>query len=342
MRLTVTLLALALLAAPLPSHGQQPGKVYRIGYLDTSPNVQTLDPHHCPLESDPVKDADYWRSLLEGLREHGYIPGQNLLIECRWTEGLRERASAVAAELVNLKPNLIIAMGTGSALAAKQATTEIPIIMFGTTDPITTGLVPSFAHPGGNVTGLADTGMEIQGKLMELLKEAVPKASRVAILHNTSGPPELNPFRRTEAAKARALGLTVQFYRVLEPNELAGAFSAMTKDRTEALYVTGQTFLGTLARQIVSLAAQNRLPAVYQERKFVRVGGLMSYDADWVALLRRLGVYMDKIFKGAKPGDLPVEQPTKFELVINMRTAKALGLTIPPSVLARADEVIDQ
>jgi putative ABC transport system substrate-binding protein len=350
-QVAITLFVLTLLAAPFPSPGQQPGKVYRIGFLsdDPDPGDQTLDPQHCPL-GPPVVGQDYWRSLLEGLREHGYVPGQNLVIECRYTAGRAERASALAAELVNLKPDLIIALSTVNALAAKRATTEIPIIIFGTTDPIATGLVPSFAHPGGNVTGLADTGIEIQGKLMELLKEAVPTVSRVAVLHagpypgpypgGRPGPGSDFPFRETEKAAARALGLTAQFYRVREPSALAGAFSAMSRERAEALYVTGQPFLWTLARQIVELAAQNRLPAVYQARDYVQVGGLMSYDTDWLALMRRVGIYVNKIFKGAKPGDLPVEQPTKFDLFINLKTAKALGLTIPPSVLARADELI--
>jgi putative ABC transport system substrate-binding protein len=261
---------------------------------------------------------------MEGLREHGYIPGQNLLIECRWTEGRVERASALAAELVNLKPDLIIATSGVNALAAKRATTEIPIVFFGTVDPIAQGLVPSLAHPGGNVTGMAGPGIEILGKLMELLKEAVPTVSRVAFLN--AGPyPGIDPgrFWETEKAAARGLGLTVQFYRVQEPNALAGAFSAMTKERAEALYVASQPFLLTLARQIIKLAAQNRLPAVYPDRGYVQVGGLMSYDTDRVALRRRLVVYVDKILKGAKPADLPVEQPTKFELVINRATRKS-------------------
>jgi putative ABC transport system substrate-binding protein len=283
--------------------------------------------------------------VTEGLREHGYIRGQNLVIECWWTGGRAERAAVLAAELVNLKPDLIIAISPVNALAAKRATTEIPIVMFGPYDPVADGLVASLAHPGGNVTGVtvAASGPELYGKRLQLLKEAFPTVSRVAVLHTLrlgEVTESDRPYREAEQTAARVLGLTLQYYAAKEPNALADAFSAMTKSRVEGLYLTDATLLWTLARQIVELAAQNRLPAVYPDRYWVQVGGLMSYGADNVALRRHLAVYVDKIFKGAKPGDLPVEQPTKFELVINMKTARALGLTIPPSVLARADEII--
>jgi putative ABC transport system substrate-binding protein len=332
---SIFIIALALLVAPVSSAGQQPGKVYRIGYLGagTAPTEQTA--HHCPSQPDP-----YWQALVEGLREHGYLPGQNLLIECRWTEGREERALALAAELVSLKPDLLVAYGTVQVRAAKQATTEIPIVMVGVIDPVRRGLVASLAHPGGNVTGLTDTLMAMQGKRLEFLKEAVPTLSRVAVLyHVRSGPPEPIFVREIEGA-ARPLGLTLQYYGVRELTEFAGAFTAMTKTRAEALFVLSATLWDQNCQRLVDLAAQRRLPAVYGDRECVPAGGLMAYDVNLIAIWRRLGVYVDKIFKGAKPGDLPVEQPTKFDLLINLKTAKALGLTIPPTLLIQADEVI--
>ena len=331
------ILALPLLAVPFPSDAQQPGKVYRIGYLGVGPAPTKQTPQHCPSQPDA-----WWQALVEGLREHGYIEGQNLLIECRWRGKPEERAPALAAELVSLKPDLIVAESTVNVRAAKQATTEIPILMVGVIDPVQRGLVPSLAHPGGNVTGLTETvGTQQEGKRLQLLKEAVPKVSRVAVLtHAGSGPPEPNPFRREREAAARTLGLTLQSYGVQEPTEFAAAFTAMTKAGAEALFVEPDPLWGDYEQQIVALAAQSRLPAVYPWREFVQAGGLLAYDVDDRAIVRRLGAYVDKIFHGAKPADLPVEQPTKFELLINLKTAKSLGLTIPQSIMIRADEVI--
>ena len=329
--------ALTLLASPVPSDGQQPAKVYRIGYFGVGPAPTKQTPQHCPSQPDA-----WWQALVEGLREHGYIEGQNLLIECRWRGKPEERAPALAAELVSLKPDLIVAESSVNVRAAKQATTQIPILMVGVIDPVQRGLVASLAHPGGNVTGLTETvGTEQEGKRLQLLKEAVPKVSRVAVLtHSSSGPPEPNLFQREREAAARTLGLTLQSYGVREPSEFAAAFAAMTKAGAEALFVEPDPFWGDYEQQIVVLATQSRLPAVYPWREFVRVGGLLAYDVDDRAIVRRLGAYVDKIFHGGKPGDLPVEQPTKFELVINLKTARALGLTIPQSILVQADEVI--
>jgi putative ABC transport system substrate-binding protein len=329
-RLSVVL-ALGILVAPVPSHGQQPAKVYRIGWL--SPYSYESAPRHCP-----IKDGPYWQAWVEGLRERGYIVGQNLVIECRWTEGRDERAPALAAELVSLKVDLIVAVAAAQVRAAKQATSTLPIVMVGVIDPVGRGLVASLAHPGGNVTGLTESvGREFVGKYLQLLKEAVPKVSRVAVL-GYSGSPAF--YRREMEAAARSLGVTLQFYEVRESEELDGAFTAMTKARAEALLVLPYPFVWVHARRIVDLAAQSRLPAAYPGRDHAKAGGLMAYDVNGPDIRRRLGFYVDKIFNGAKPGDLPVEQPTKFELVINLKTAKALGLTIPQSILLQADEVI--
>jgi len=279
---------------------------------------------------------------MEGLREYGYLPGQNLVIECRYAQGQAERATALAAELVSLQPDLVVAGWSHNILALKQATRTIPILLVTANDPVGKGFVTSLAHPGGNVTGLTETvGVEVSGKQLQLLKEAVPKASRVAYLYYPSaGSP--NPAGQTaREAAARALGLTVQIYRVQAPEELEGAFTAMTKAQAEALLVDPSAFLIVHRQRIVELTAKSRLPAIYPDRSFVEAGGLMSYYANEPAIWRRAGFYVDKILKGTKPADLPVEQPTKFELLINLKTAKALGLTIPQSLLMRADEVIE-
>ena len=278
---------------------------------------------------------------MEGLREHGYVLGQNLVIECRWTEGRIERGSALAAELVSLKLHLIIATSTLAVRALKQVTSTIPIVMGGVIDPVGRGLVASLAQPGGNVTGVTSWPVESEGKRLELLKETLLTISRVAVLQYLGGSPGPSLTREIEAA-ARGLGLTLQWHGVGDPKDCAGAFTAMTKKRAEALFVVPDPiwYGGNHIQGIVELAAQSRLPAVYPDREFAKAGGLLSYDVDEPATFRRFGFYVDRIFKGAKPADLPVEQPTKFDLFINLKTAKALGLTVPPSVLTRADEVI--
>jgi putative ABC transport system substrate-binding protein len=329
-------LALILLAAQLPADAQQPGKIYRIGWLGISTGGYETNPRHCPITGDP-----YWQAWMEGLRERGYIQGQNLVIECRWTEGREDRAPALAKELVSLKPDLLAVYGTVQVRAAKQATSTIPIVMVGVIDPVQRGLVASLAQPGGNVTGLTHTaGVEIVGKYLELLKEAVPKAVRVAILAH-SGPQSEPIFRRERETAARTLGMTLQTFAVGSPEELAGAIGAMTKAGAEGVIMEPNPFWDAHRQRVVDLIAQTRLPAVYPWREFVHAGGLMSYDVDRSDVVRRLGGYVDKIFKGARPADLPIEQPTKFDLLINLKTAKALGLSIPQSLLSRADEVIE-
>ena len=331
----VVVVALALLVTSFPSHGQQPAKVYRIGWLGVGGPVPTnADPHDCP-----VKDPG-WQAFREGLRERGYIEGQNVSIECRWTAGREEQAASIAAELVSLRVDLIVAYGTALVRAATQATGTIPIVMVAVIDPVGRGLIASLAHPGGNVTGLAYTaGVEIAGKRLQLLKEAVPKVSRVAVLAYAGGPPNPGYRRETEAA-AQALDITPQFYEVRDPNEFEAAFGAMTKARAEALLVMPSPSFAFHAKRLVDLAARSRLPAVYPGSYHAEAGGLIVYGVNEPDIFRRLGLYLEKIFKGANPGDLPVEQPTKFDLIINLKTAKALGLTISQSLLLRADEVI--
>jgi putative ABC transport system substrate-binding protein len=328
------------LAAPLAVEAQQPAKIYRIGYLaagfraDSTGGLET-DPHQCP-----IRAGIYWQAFVEGLRELGYIRGQNLIIECRSIEGREERAPALAAELLRLKPDLIVAVTAANVLAAKQATSTIPIVMTGIGNPGTLGLVASLARPGGNVTGLTNMiGAEIMGKRLQILKEAVPRVSRVAKLSDLTGVP-CQECRREEEAAAQALGLTLQQYGVRAPEELEGAFTAMTKARAEALYGAPGNSFWVHRQRIVTLAAKSRLPAIYAHRDYAVDGGLLAYAADEAASYRRVGVYADKIFKGANPGDLPVEQPTKFELFINLKAAKALGLTIPQSLLIQAEKVI--
>ncbi len=320
-------LALGPFMAPLPAEAQPPAKVYRIGYLanasPTTPEIVRL-----------------WEAFTEGLREHGYIEGQNLVIERRWTEGRLDRSPSLVVELVSLKVDLILAVGAPNALAAKRATSAIPIVMVYVIGAVEGGLVDSLARPGGNVTGLTFVAdLEIVGKHLELLKEAVPKLSRVAVLLTSGNPLNAGYLRDTQAA-ARALGVTCQVYEVRAPEELEGAFTAMTKARADGLLVLQYPFTFVHARRIADLATKSRLPAVFGFRESVEAGGLIAYAANAPDMFRRAAAFVDKILKGAKPGDLPVEQPTHFDLLINLKTAKALGLTIPQSVLLRADEVI--
>jgi ABC-type uncharacterized transport system substrate-binding protein len=318
---------LALLAAPLVAKAQQAAKIARIGYL--SPNLAASP--HLP------------EAFRQGLRDLGYVEGRNVVIEYRSAEGKPERLPALAAELVALKVDVIVAPGTPQALAARRATRTLPIVFATAADPVGSGLVTSLARPGGNVTGLSILAPELVGKRLELLKQAVPGVSRVAVLWQPGGHDERTDkdiLKEAEVA-ARALGVRLQFVEARGPADLDRAFSDMTRARVGALTVlTGIMFLNE-RRRLVDLAAKNRLPEVYGGRDFVDAGGLMAYGPNLADLYRRAATYVDKILKGAKPADLPIEQPTKFELVINLKTAKALGLTIPPSVLARVDEVID-
>ena len=317
-----------LLAIPLAAEAQQAAKIARIGYLS---NNLAGNP--------PAREA-----FLQGLRDLGYVEGRNLVIEYRDAEGNAERLPALAAELVALKVDVIVAAtGTPAVLAAKQATKAIPIVFTAAADPVTSGLVASLARPGGNVTGLSNVTPELVGKWLELLTQAVPGVSRVALLWEPGSMPERTDkdILRAADVAARALGVRLQVIDVRGPADFDKAFSDMTKERAGAVTVMGSTMIISERRHLVDLAAKHRLPAVYTWRWFVDAGGLMAYGPDFADMFRRAATYVDKILKGAKPADLPVEQPTKFELVINLKTAKALGLTIPPSLLQRADQVIE-
>ena len=317
-----------LLAAPLAGQAQQPvAKVARIGYLVTN---LAVNPH-------------LHEAFRQGLRDLGYVEGCNLVIEYRDAEGKVERLPALAPELVALNVDVIVAPGTPQALAAKQATRTIPIVFTAAFDPVTDGLVTSLARPGGNVTGLATLSSELVGKNLEQLKQAVPGVSRVAILWQPGGMGERTEKDMLKGVEvtARALGVRPQFVEARGPADFDRAFSEMTRARAGTLTVVGSSMFVSERRRLVDLAAKHRLPAVYAQRAYVDVGGLMSYGPDVADLFRRAATYVDKILRGARPADLPIEQPTKFELLINLKTAKALGLTIPPSLLQRADQVIE-
>jgi len=320
----IVALALSIPLAPLAAAPQQAGKVYRIGHLSSG---------------SPPGFVEEFR---QGLRERGYLEGQNIAVEYRWAEGKFERLPDLAADLVGLKVDLIVAVTTRSALAAKHATSAIPIVMVAVADPVGSGLVASLARPGGNITGLTFLGAELSAKRLQLLKEVVPGLSRVAVLWHPGAHGEQtqrNMLKETEVA-GRALELQLQLLEARDPNDFDRAFSAMTRKRAGALLVLTSPMFIAERRRLADLAARSRLPATYHVKEFVEAGGLMAYGASIPDQVRRVAVFADKILKGAKPADLPVEQPTKFELVINLKTAKALGLTIPQSVLFRADEVI--
>src|SRR5688572_18736106 len=315
-----------LLATPLSGAAQQAGKVPRLGYLIlTSP-------------SDRPSLLDAFR---QRLRELGWVEGQNIVIDYRYAEGRVDRLADLAAELVRLRVNLIVSVGTQGVTAAKNATETIPIVMIAVRDPVGVGLMASLARPGGNVTGVSGyAGLEIVAKQLELLKETVPKIRRVAILSNPDNAYHQLAIREVTVA-ARSLGVQLQLLEARGPNEFDGAFAAMAKERVGALLVLSDSMLNSHRTRVADLAARSRLPAAYGNSESVEAGGLMSYGPSFLDLFRHSAAYVDKILKGAKPADLPVEQPTKFELVINLKTAKALGLTIPPSLLLRADQVIE-
>jgi putative ABC transport system substrate-binding protein len=316
-----------LLAAPFAAEAQQAAKIARIGWLAT---INLAASPHLP------------EAFRQGLRDLGYVEGRNVVIEYRSAEGKLEGLPTLAAELVALKVDVILAPTILAAVAAKQTTWTLPIVFDAAADPVGSGLVTSLARPGGNVTGLSILAPELVGKCLELLKQADPGVSRVAVLWQPGGlgeRTEKDQLKEAEVA-ARALGVRLQFVEARGPADFDRAFSDMTRARAGALTVLLSPMLFNERRRLADLAAKNRLPAVYQLREFVDAGGLMAYGANVVDLYRRAATYVDKILKGAKPADLPVEQPSKFELVINLKTAKALGLTIPQSVLGRADEVI--
>jgi putative ABC transport system substrate-binding protein len=309
-------------AAPLAAEAQEPGKVPRVGFLGPRNRADA---------------APYLDAFLIGLREIGWVEGKNIFIEYRWAEGRSERLPDLAAELVRLKVDVILAGPTSAAVAAKNATSTIPIVTTAAGDPAV-GLVASLARPGGNVTGLSfSVEMATFGKGLELLKETVPKVRRVAVLSNPANPAHALAIKEVAA---RSVGVQLQLLVARGPSEIDSAFAAMARERAGALLVMADSTFGFHRTRLRDLAAKGRLPAMYGLREHPEVGGLMSYGADNRDNFRRAATYVDKILKGAKPADLPIEQPTKFELVINLKTAKALGLTIPQSLLGRADEVI--
>ena len=317
-------LAGALLAAPLAASAQQAGKVYRIGLLSYL---------GCPLGPETMGP------FRQGLHNLGYVEGQNIIIECRGAPGAADRAPGFAAELVRLKVDVLVAQGTASALAAKQATKTIPIVMVYVGDPVGSGLVTSLARPGGNVTGLSVLTPDMVPKALEILKEAAPSVSRVAVWIDPTQPGQTLPDKQMDAA-AKVLRVRPERVDVRAAANLDAAFAAALRRREEALFVYPLPLAPVDYQRIVQFAIKNRLPTMAIIPQRAREGMLMSYGPNQADSYRRVGTYIDKILKGAKPGDLPVEQPTKFELVINLKTAKALGLTIPPSLLQRADEVI--
>ena len=317
-------LGLALLSAPLTAEAQQPSQVPRIGYLGPD---------------SPAGTAARFEVFRQGLRDLGYVEGRNIAIEYGWAEGRAERFPELAVKLVGLKVDVIVAPTTPMALAAKAATTTIPIVFVTAADPVGSGLVAGIARPGGNVTGLSLLAPEIVARQLQLLKEAVPKTSRVAVVSNPTVPYTALMVKETEAA-ARSLGVQLQLLGVRGVDAFDSAFSAVTKERPGAFFVLFDPMLFTDRTRIAEFANQHRLPAMYPHREYAEAGGVMAYGADLRDNYRRAATYVDRILKGARPADLPVEQPTKFELVINLRTARALGLTIPSSVLARADEII--
>ena len=318
-------LALGLVLAPLAVEAQLAANVPRIGYLSSGgATASTL----------------FVEAFRQGLRELGWVEGRNIVIDYRFAEGRLDRLPALAAELVQLKVDVIVAGPTPPTVAAKNATPTIPIVMVSVGDPVRLGLIASLARPGGNITGSSfDVGLEIFGKELELLKETLPKVRRVAILSNSGNPAQEVAVSDLKAA-ARSLRVQLQILPVRGPNEFDGAFGAMVKEHAEALLVVADSMFNLHRARLADLTARNRLPSMHGFREYVEAGGLMSYGPSMVAIYRRAAFFVDKILKGAKPGDLPVEQPTKFELVINAKTAKTLGLTIPQALLVRADEII--
>ena len=322
--LITSLLATVLLSTVPPGEAQQPAKVPRIGFQLDSP------------ASAVTARTEAFR---QGLRELGYIEGKNIIIEWRSAEGKIERRSELAAELVRLKVDLIVSGGPSVTRGVKEATSTIPIVMAQDTDPVGSGFVASLARPGGNITGLAALAPEMSGKQLDLLKQIVPKLSRVAVIGNSNVPGDAQALRETVLA-AGSFEVYLRYLDVPDPKDIETVFRAAAKGRADAVLVLGNPILNAHRKQIVDLAVKHRLPATYARPEFVEAGGLMTYGTSYNDLFRRAATYVDKILKGAKPADLPVEQPTKFEFVINLKAAKQIGLTIPPNVLARADRVI--
>jgi putative ABC transport system substrate-binding protein len=325
MRKTLTLAFIVVaLGMGAIAEAQQPAKVPRIGFLATV---------------SPSTISDRIAAFRQGLRELGYVEGKNIVIEWRYGEGKADRGSGLVAELVRLKVDVIVTAGPVPTRAAKEATVTLPIIMGFDNDPVRNGFVASLARPGGNITGLSTHAPELSGKQLELLKEIVPRLSRVALL-GSSTVPGYAPMLREVELTAKAFGVKLQYLDVLDPKDIETAFRAASKGRADAVLVLTSRVLFSHRTQVAELAVKSQLPAIYYAPEWVEDGGLMSYSANITDLFRRAATFVDKILKGAKPADLPVEQPTKFELVINLKAAKQIGLTIPPNVLGRADKVI--
>ena len=323
-KFTIALLAAMLVALSFSAQAQQPTKIPRIGFLSAT----SLSIISARIEA-----------LRQGLREVGYVEGKNIVIEWRSAEGKLDRVPALAAELVRLKVDVIVTGGATDTRAAKEATNTIPIVMAQDSDPVESGFVASLARPGGNITGLSTLAPEVSGKRLELLKEIIPKLSRVAVLGISTRPGNAQSLKEVELA-AGAFKVQVQYLDVLDIKDIETAFRAATKGRAEAVLVLQSPFINSQRAHVVELAVRSRLPAIYPQTEYTEAGGLMYYGANTPDLFRRAATYVDKILKGAKPADLPVEQPKKFEFVINLKAAKQIGLTIPPNVLVRADKVI--
>jgi putative ABC transport system substrate-binding protein len=316
----------AVLAAPLAAEAQQTPNVHRVGVIVTAGSNQA---------------THLYKALSEGLRDLGFVAGRNVAFEARFADGRQERMPTLAAELVRLKVDVIVTGSNPVIAAVKQATSTIPVVMAVSRDPVGAGFITSLARPGGNITGLAnDAGPEIEGKNLEFLKEAVPRMSRVALLWNSVDSAG-ESYRNTVASVARKLGIAFQSVPIRGSEDVEAAFAAILRERAEGTVVVQDPVLYAARSEVVRLAAAHRLPTVYALSEFVELGGLMSYGVNIAQQFRRAAMYVAKILKGAKPADLPVEQAANFELVINLKTAKALGLTIPPSLLARADQIIE-
>jgi putative ABC transport system substrate-binding protein len=325
-KITVLTLCALLFALSVSVKAQQPKKVPLIGYL---------------APGDAARESVRFEAIRLALREFGYIEGQNIATEYRYAEGKIDRAPELAAELVRLKVDIIVVAGDRSVRVAKNATRKIPIVTVGSgLDPVEAGLVESLARPGGNVTGITNLGTELGGKRLELFKEAVPKLVRVAVLYDAATPGGVRELKEVLPAAARALGLTIQPREVRAADGFERLFAALSRERPDGLYVRGGPLMSANQKRIIGFALKSRLPSVYSYREGVDAGGLMSYGADLADSYRRVAYFVDRILKGAKPADLPVEQPTKFDFIINLKTAKQIGLTIPPDVLARATKII--
>jgi len=318
------LLATVLLSTAPSAEGQQAKKVSRIGYVGAG---------------SPATAGHHAQAFVQGLRELGYVEGQNIMIEYRWAEGKLERLPALVADLIRLKVDVIVSSATPAIRSAKEQTTTVPVVMAGVTDPVGSGFVTSLARPGGNITGLTHISQDLSGKRLELLKEVVPRLLRVAVFWNPNQPGQIPAYKEAQVA-AQALTLTLISMEARNREDLENLLSGMAKERPQSIFELADPLLFANRELITASAAKNRLPAMYTFREYVDAGGLMSYGTSFPALFHRAAAYVDKILKGTKPAELPVEQPKKFEFVINLKTAKQIGVTIPQSVLYRADKVI--